>query len=398
MSPQDRPLQPNLAIARVRPIDKVTEVGNSRLRRGWTTGACATAAAKAAYTALLTGEFPDPVEVTLPRGERVSFALAVARKDADSATAGVVKDAGDDPDVTHGALVLATVRAAAPGSGVAFRAGAGVGTVTRPGLPVPPGEPAINPVPRRMICDAIAEVAAAARGSGDVEVEIGVADGERLAAKTLNARLGIVGGLSILGTTGIVVPYSCAAWIHSILRGIDVARAAGLDHVAGSTGSSSEAAVQKFHHLPDIALIDMGDFVGGMLKYLRRHPLARVTIAGGVGKMTKLAQGLLDLHSKRGSVDLAALAGFAKAAGASEALVQRIMAANTAAEAFAHAAAANVMLGDEVARTARATAAQVVANSGIDVEIVLFDRDGRLVGHAPFGSHHETDPSRNRRR
>jgi cobalt-precorrin-5B (C1)-methyltransferase len=376
----------------------VTEVGNSRLRRGWTTGACATAAAKAAYTALLTGEFPDPVEVTLPRGERVSFALAVARKDADSATAGVVKDAGDDPDVTHGALVLATVRAAAPGSGVAFRAGAGVGTVTRPGLPVPPGEPAINPVPRRMICDAIAEVAAAARGSGDVEVEIGVADGERLAAKTLNARLGIVGGLSILGTTGIVVPYSCAAWIHSILRGIDVARAAGLDHVAGSTGSSSEAAVQKFHHLPDIALIDMGDFVGGMLKYLRRHPLARVTIAGGVGKMTKLAQGLLDLHSKRGSVDLAALAGFAKAAGASEALMQRIMDANTAAEAFGHAAAADVMLGDEVARTARATAAQVVANSGIDVEIVLFDRDGRLVGHAPFGSHHDTAPSRNRRR
>ncbi len=235
MSPQDRPL-----------------------RRGWTTGTCATAAAKAAYAALLTGEFPDPVEVTLPRGERVSFALAVTRRDADSATVGVVKDAGDDPDVTHGALVLATVRAAPSGSGVTFRAGAGVGTVTRPGLPVPPGEPAINPVPRRMICDAIAEVAAGARGSGDVEVEIGVADGERLAAKTLNARLGIVGGLSILGTTGIVVPYSCAAWIHSIQRGIDVARAAGLDHVAGSTGSNSETAVQKFHHLPEISIRTRG--------------------------------------------------------------------------------------------------------------------------------------------
>jgi cobalt-precorrin-5B (C1)-methyltransferase len=400
----------------------VTEVGNSRLRRGWTTGTCATAAAKAAYTALLTGEFPDPVEVTLPRGERVCFALAVTRKDAGSATAGVVKDAGDDPDVTHGALVLATVRAGAPGSGVTFRAGAGVGTVTRPGLPVPPGEPAINPVPRRMICDAVAEVAAGTAGvppapslsekekSGrdargpwegwgrDVEVEIGVADGEQLAARTLNARLGIVGGLSILGTTGIVVPYSCAAWIHSIQRGIDVARAAGLDHVAGSTGSSSEAAVQKLYHLPEIALIDMGDFVGGMLKYLRRHPVARVTIAGGVGKMTKLAQGLLDLHSKRGSVDLVALAGFAKAAGATDGLVQHIMAANTAAEAFAHAAAANVVLGDQVARAARETAADVVADSGIDIEIVLFDRDGRLVGHAPFGSHHETARPRNRRR
>src|SRR5215471_13254918 len=193
MSPQDRPL-----------------------RRGWTTGACATAAAKAAYAALLTGDFPDPVAVTLPRGERPTFALAVSRRDATSATAGVVKDAGDDPDVTHGALVLATVRAGAVGSGVVFRAGEGVGTVTRPGLPVPPGEPAINPVPRRMIRDAIAEVVAATHGSSDVEVEIGIADGERLAAKTLNARLGIVGGLSILGTTGIVVPYSCAAWIHSI--------------------------------------------------------------------------------------------------------------------------------------------------------------------------------------
>jgi cobalt-precorrin-5B (C1)-methyltransferase len=368
------------------------------LRRGWTTGTCATAAAKAAYTALLTGDFPDPIEVALPRGERASFALALTRKDVDSATAGVVKDAGDDPDVTHGALVVATVRAAAPRSGVTFRAGAGVGTVTRAGLPVPPGEPAINPVPRRMICDAIAEVAAAARGSGDVEVEIGVADGERLAAKTLNARLGIVGGLSILGTTGIVVPYSCAAWIHSIHCGIDVARAAGLTHIAGSTGSNSESAVQKFHRLPETALIDMGDFVGGMLKYLRRHPVARVTIAGGVGKMTKLAQGLLDLHSKRGSVDLAALADLAKAAGASEAMAQHIMVSNTAAEAFSYAAAENVALGDEVARAAQRSAMNVVAGSGIDVEIVLFDRGGQLVGHAPFGSDHDRSPPRNRRR
>jgi len=322
----------------------------------------------------------------------------VTRKDADSATAGVVKDAGDDPDVTHGALVLATVRAAAPGSGVTFRAGPGVGTVTRAGLPIPPGEPAINPVPRRMICEAIAEVAAVARGSGDVEVEIGIADGERLAARTLNARLGIVGGLSVLGTTGIVVPYSCAAWIHSIHRGIDVARAAGLIHIAGSTGSNSEGAVQKFHRLPEIALIDMGDFVGGMLKYLRRHPIARATIAGGVGKMTKLAQGLLDLHSKRGSVDLAALAALAKSAGAADALAQRIMTSNTAAEALGHATTENVALGDQVARAAQQTAMGVVAGSGIDVEIVLFDRGGELVGHAPFGSDHDRSPERNRRR
>jgi cobalt-precorrin-5B (C1)-methyltransferase len=357
------------------------------LRRGWTTGTCATAAAKAAYAALLTGEFADPVEVTLPRGERVAFALATTHLETAVATAGVIKDAGDDPDVTHGAVVLATVRPGVLGSGVTFRAGIGVGTVTRPGLPIPPGEPAINPVPRRMIATAIAEVAAevaAVQHSRDVVVEIGVADGERLAARTLNARLGIVGGLSILGTTGIVVPYSCSAWIHSIRSGIDVARAAGLDHIAGSTGSTSESAVQRLYGLSEPALIEMGDFVGAMLKYLRRHPVPRVTIAGGVAKMTKLAQGLLDLHSKRGAVDLAALCGFAEVAGASASLLARIAGSNTAAQAFAEAAAEGVRLGDAVARAAQRTASEVVAGTGIAVEVLLFDREGELVGHAPF--------------
>jgi len=355
------------------------------LRRGWTTGACATAAAKSAYAALLTAEFLDPVAITLPRGEQPSFALAAAWHDADAATAGIVKDAGDDPDVTHGALVLATVRIAPAGSGVIFRAGKGVGTVTRPGLPIPPGEPAINPVPRKMIRDAIAEVARQHGAPGDVTVEIAIADGEALAARTLNARLGIVGGLSVLGTTGIVVPYSCAAWIHSIRSGIDVARAIGLTHIAGSTGTGSEAAVQKLYGLPESALIDMGDFVGGMLKYLRAHPLPRVTIAGGVAKMTKLAQGLLDLHSRRGAVDLLALAGFADAAGGSADLQARILAANTAAQAFALAGADGIALGDAVARAARDVAMRVVDGKGIAIEVLLFDRDGVLVGRAGFG-------------
>jgi cobalt-precorrin-5B (C1)-methyltransferase len=354
------------------------------LRRGWTTGTCAAAAAKAAFAALVTGEFPDPVEVTLPRGERPSFALAMTRKDRDSATAGIIKDAGDDPDVTHGALIMSTVRTAAAGSGVTFRAGEGVGTVTRSGLPLPPGEPAINPVPRRMIHDAIAEVAVAAGRATDVEVEIAIPGGAELAVKTLNGRLGIVGGLSILGTTGIVVPYSCSAWIHSIHRGIDVARAAGLTHIAGATGASSEAAAQKLYGLPETALIDMGDFVGGMLKYLRNHPVPRVTIAGGIGKMTKLAQGLTDLHSKRGEVDRTLLASFAEAAGGSAQLRARIIAANNAAEAFMLAQSEGVGLGDEVARAARVTAERVVEGRDIAVEVVLFDRDGVLVGRAPF--------------
>ncbi len=355
------------------------------MRRGWTTGTCATAAAKAAFAALVTGEFPDPVEVTLPRGERPSFALALTRKEGSSATAGVIKDAGDDPDVTHGALVLATVRPGAPGAGVTFRAGEGVGTVTRPGLPVPPGEPAINPVPRRMIRDAIAEVAAAAGRAADAEVEIAIPGGEALAAKTLNGRLGIVGGLSILGTTGIVVPYSCSAWIHSIHRGIDVARAAGVTHVAGATGASSEAAVQKLYGLPEIALIDMGDFVGGMLKYRAR------------------ASGAARHHRRRRRQNDQACAGphrssfqarrsRSRAACTFRAGRRRLRGTSCAHRRPPTPRRKPLRWRDpKASRSAtklrarrRQTAERLVAGRDMAIEIVLFDRDGVLVGRAPF--------------
>jgi cobalt-precorrin-5B (C1)-methyltransferase len=351
------------------------------LRRGWTTGACATAAAKAAGAALLTGAFPDPVEIALPGGARAAFALAETAREGDTATAGVVKDAGDDPDVTHGALIRATVRAAPPGSGIAFRAGPGVGIVTRPGLPIPPGEPAINPVPRAMIRAALGEL-----GLADACVTIAIRGGEKLAERTLNGRLGIVGGLSVLGTTGIVVPYSCAAWIASIHQGIAVAHGAGLSHVAGATGRTSEAAVRALHGLPDIALIDMGDFAGGMLKHLRTHPLPRVTIAGGMAKMTKLAQGFLDLHSRRGEISFPALAAIAENAGASRDVVAAIAGANTALHAFT--LAAGFPLGDAVAARAWQTAAAVLVDAPIELEVVLFDRAGALAGRAPFAPVH----------
>ena len=358
------------------------------LRRGWTTGACAAAAARAAAQALATGHFPDPVPVRLPNGAEPLFALAMHESGDDFARAGVVKDAGDDPDVTHGALVVATVRPGPPGSGVAFRAGEGVGTVTRPGLPLPPGEPAINPVPRAMIREAVEAVALALGGSTDLEVEIAVPGGAELALRTLNGRLGIVGGLSILGTTGVVVPYSCAAWIHTIHRGVDVARATGQGHVAGATGSTSEAAVQRHHGLPEVALIDMGDFAGGMLKYLRRSPVPRVTVAGGFAKMTKLAQGLLDLHSRAGSVDRAWLADRLAEAGASPALTGLTREANTALEVLRAAGAEGVPVGDLIARRAWETAARPLKGSGSALEVLVFDREGGLVGQAEFADVH----------
>ena len=355
--------------------------GKARLRRGWTTGACATAATRAAYTALLTGEFPDPVTITLPKGQRPSFALATEALGSGFARAGIVKDAGDDPDVTHLALVESTVREGAPGAGVEFRAGAGVGTVTRPGLPIAVGEPAINPVPRRMMCEAVAEVAAAHGARGDVIVEIGVRDGERLAERTWNPRLGIVGGLSILGTTGIVIPYSCSAWIHSIHRGVDVARAVGLPHVAGCTGSTSEDAVRALYGLPLEAMIDMGDFAGGFLKYLRRHPVPRVTIGGGFGKISKLADGHLDLHSARSRVDCARLAERAADVGADAALYRRIGAANSAGEVLGLAREATLPLGRAVADAARETA-RGVARATIEIDVVIVDRAGAIVARS----------------
>eukprot|EP01037_Dinobryon_pediforme_P009482 gene9482-9562_t len=347
----------------------------SHLRRGWTTGACATAATKAAYVALLTGLFPDPVTITLPSGAEVDFALAKHSSGAGFATVGIIKDAGDDPDVTHGALVLSTVRFGEKGSGVTFKAGRGIGTVTRLGLPLPVGEPAINPVPRAMMRLAIAQVAEAVGANGDVIIEISIPDGEKLAERTLNGRLGIVGGLSILGTTGIVVPFSCAAWINSIHRGIDVAKGMGLTHIAGATGSTSESAVQKLYSLPEQALIDMGDFVGGMLKYIRKHPVEFITIAGGMGKMTKLGQGLLDLHSRRGEVDLDWLAGLVP----DDALATSICTANSAKHAFELADAAQFDIASLVAARAWETAAKALQHMPCTLEIAIFNRDGALL-------------------
>ncbi|GAA4829495.1 cobalt-precorrin-5B (C(1))-methyltransferase [Saccharopolyspora rosea] len=351
------------------------------LRYGWTTGACATASAAAAYTALLTGEFPDPVEIVLPKGHRPAFALAREQLEPGVATAGVVKDAGDDPDVTHGALVSATVRHAEPGRGVVFRAGPGVGTVTKPGLPLEVGEPAINPVPRRLIREVITRVAAAHGGTGDVVVEVSIDDGEELARRTWNPRLGILGGLSVLGTTGVVVPYSCSAWIDSIRRGVDVARAEGLTHVAGCTGSTSEKVVVQHYGLPTEALLDMGDFAGAVLKYLRRHPVPRLTVAGGIGKISKLADGHLDLHSKRSQVDFAALADIVRAPGG-DALAERVASANTALDALRICTEVDVPLGDLVAARAREVCRTTLREAPVAVDVLVIDRAGTVVGHA----------------
>jgi cobalt-precorrin-5B (C1)-methyltransferase len=273
-------------------------------------------------------------------------------------------------------LVIAETAWAPPGSGIGFASGEGVGTVTRAGLPLAVGEPAINPAPRAMIRGTLLE-AAADKGAPppDLTVTISIPGGERLAEKTMNARLGIMGGLSILGTTGVVVPYSCASWIHAIHRGIDVARAAGLEHIAAATGATSEQAVQRLYSLPDHALIDMGDFVGATLKYFRRYPVARLTIAGGFAKLAKLADGHLDLHSARSRVDIAALVRLLSELGVDASIAQAAEKAAGAAEILSLAGARREPLAGAVAARAREVALATLCGKTA-VEVAIVDRQG----------------------
>lgn len=389
------------------------------LRSGWTTGACATAASVAAFYRLCGQAFPDPVQIMLPGGQSPAFPLAFAGSGCDDtgpwAVAGIIKDAGDDPDVTHGALILAELRPGKEGSGLRFQAGSGVGTITLPGLPLPVGEPAINPGPRAQISENLQRAAQAlsveAKGLPDLDITISIPGGEELAQRTWNPRLGILGGLSVLGTTGIVRPFSCSAWIHSIHRGIDVARATGLTALAGCTGSTSEAAVRKrFPELGDQSFLDMGDFAGAVLKYLTKplksgpkpdaapgpapdpapDSVCRLVLGGGFAKIAKLAQGHGDLHSGRSQLDLPRLATLARDRGAPPALAAQIASSHTGKQALDHAQVAGFPLGELVAETAWQAARTIMTGGeakgrtgtlpAIRLEILVIDRNGTEVG------------------
>jgi cobalt-precorrin-5B (C1)-methyltransferase len=350
------------------------------LRSGLTTGSCATATSLAAARLLLAGETNDAIDITLPKGKSVQMRLEFCRLIADGAEAGTLKDAGDDPDVTHGALVSAQVRLIHEPD-VRFVAGEGVGTVTRPGLVLGVGEPAINPVPRRMMAEHLTQLAREVGYGGGFEVTVCVENGSELALKTMNPRLGILGGLSILGTSGIVRPFSCAAYIASIHQGIDVARTNGYQHIAACTGNASEDTMRRVYQIPDIALIEMGDFVGAVLKHLRKTPVERLSVCGGFGKISKLAAGHMDLHSRHSSIDLDQLARWAADVGADAELQQRICEANTSQQALVMASAVGIALGDAVCQHALNFARSVVP-AQVQVEVFAIDRQGGIVGHA----------------
>lgn len=356
---------------------------NRLLRFGYTTGTCATAAVLAAAHTLLDGNETKQVEVTLPRGQKRSFTLSYCYK-ASSSTAAIIKDAGDDPDVTHGALIIAKV--ILNKNNVPFIrlfAGHGVGTVTLPGLPLHVGEPAINPIPRKMIEDHLVRLSSTYNYQGGFTITIEIANGDILARQTLNPRLGILGGLSILGTTGIVRPFSCSAYITTIQQAIDIAHANGIRHIAVCTGAASEAMIINYYKLPLIAVISMGDFVGVVLKHLRKILIPKLSLVGGFGKISKLAMGYTNLHSSVTHINLDMLAQTIASLGGTTALQKEILSANTSSLALSIAQSAELPLGNKICEIARDTVRCLLPHQ-VAIEVWAVNRDGHPVGHAGF--------------
>ncbi|MFA7553302.1 MAG: cobalt-precorrin-5B (C(1))-methyltransferase [Spongiibacteraceae bacterium] len=348
------------------------------LRSGLTTGSCATACSLAAATLLLENKVVNSCDIKLPKGKMVNLKLEECRRLSDiSAYASTIKDAGDDPDATHGATIF-SIATLNNNIGIEFSAAEGVGTVTREGLMLAVGEPAINPVPRKMITDHLQQIAHNNAYKGGFNVAIGVVNGEEIAKKTMNGRLGILGGLSILGTTGIVRPFSCAAYIASIHQGIDVAKANGVTHMAACTGNTSEIFAQQQFGLNDMSLLEMGDFVGAVFKYLKKEPIGRLSIVGGFGKISKLALGHKDLHSKKSAINFQFLADRAAELGADAAMTKAIKKANTSIETLA--ICNDLPLGDLICQHAWQHARNAIP-AEIELDLWAIDRQGRQVGH-----------------
>ena len=351
------------------------------LQRGWTTGACATAAAKAAFIGLITKKIPSEIRIKLPGGQIPIFKIIDSKISKNQVMTAIMKDAGDDPDVTHQAIIRVTIRNS---DKLSFKSGPGVGTVTKPGLPLKIGDPAINPGPQKMIITNLQEIADKFERDLNVNIEISVDGGLELAKKTWNPRLGIVGGISILGTTGIVIPYSCAAWIASIHQGIDVARATKINHVAACTGRTSEEAISELYDFSPAAILDMGDFVGGTLKYLKTHPIRKFTVAGGFGKITKLAAGHMDLHSSRSQVDPKFIASIARSIDTPEHLCEKINNAESAGDILEIIKNNNLTFCNEIADLAKSVIQTNLVNDLIEIEVIIYDRQGIMIGREPF--------------
>jgi cobalt-precorrin-5B (C1)-methyltransferase len=363
------------------PAEIQEKLKKGALRTGYTTGTTACAATKAAIHALISGTYLEQVEVSLPKGKKATLKVAWTKTADGSATSAVIKDGGDDPDVTSGAEICATVSFDDRKGIVSIDGGKGVGRVTKPGLGLEVGTAAINPTPMTMLRQAAIEAGGNELNEKGLQVIITVPRGEEIARKTDNPRLGIIGGISILGTTGIVMPYSTASFAAAIRQGLDVAIAAGADSVVLTTGGRSEDFAKAiFPTLPDHCFVQMGDFAGYSVKQCANRQLRQVTIAGFIGKLTKMAMGIKQTHVAGSHVNMEFMATLARQLGASEALVAEIRSANTARHVSEivnrHGMSGYPNLMCQKVHEQMAAH----AGPGLDIHVLMFEFDGTVIG------------------
>lgn len=357
------------------------------LRTGYTTGTCAAAATKAALTTLVNGEKLAKVNVSLPKDKHIVIDIAWIRYENEkSVTAAVIKDGGDDPDVTNGAEIWSTVSLSETSNKIIIDGGKGVGRVTKPGLGLEIGKAAINPTPLKMISHAIDEIfGQQQKNRYGLSILISVPKGEEIAKKTDNPRLGIIGGISILGTTGIVIPYSTASFAASIRQSIDVSKAMGSDSVILTTGGRSEDFARDIFgkSIADHAYIQIGDFIGFSIKQCAIKKIKKAYVIGFIGKLTKMAMGVKQTHVKGSHVDMNFLAKLAIRCGANNELVKKIMVANTArhvgelVDQFGLSMFYDVLCEEVYSHLSK------YSPSELQIKIMLLDFNGKIIGEFP---------------
>jgi cobalt-precorrin-5B (C1)-methyltransferase len=363
-------------------MDAVPPRDRKGLRSGYTTGACSAAAAKAATRYAVTDVAVSEIETTLPNGERVTFSVKRCERNEDTTICSVVKDAGDDPDCTHGAELVAEVMVREH-PGIEIQGGPGVALVTKSGLGLEIGTAAINPVPRQNITAMVEEELAGSRFRGAV-VTISVPGGDEMAKQTINARLGLLGGISILGTSGIVRPYSTAAFKTSVVQAIDVAVSQGLQDIVLTTGGRSETyAMKLLHHLPEQAFVQMGDFVGVAVKHCARRGIPTAYVVGMIGKLSKMADGKMQTHAAGSEVNMDLLSTLAAELGAGPEICEEIRKSNTARHVLEICKASG--FGEITSVVCRKVVehCERYAGGGLQVCAYLVEFEGSLLGQYP---------------
>ncbi|MDI1496018.1 MAG: cobalt-precorrin-6A synthase [Cenarchaeum symbiont of Oopsacas minuta] len=350
------------------------------LRTGFTTGTCATAGAKAGILAIKEQKSIDTVDVLLPRGTVAKIKIMRCEFDDASATCTVIKDGGDDPDVTHGAEIITKVILDRKSNGIQIHGGKGVGKVTKPGLGLEIDTHAINPIPQKMIKQNVQDAGKELLHNTGVLITISVPKGEEIAVKTDNPRLGIIGGISILGTSGIVTPFSTASYAAAIRQNIEVARAMNEDTVVLTTGGRSEEYAMNIIKLEDHCFVQMGDFSGYAVRECAKNGITIAYVMGFVGKLAKMAAGIKQTHVKGSKVDMEMLAEIAQKCGANEKTIKTIRKANTARHVL------EIVQGDKIKgffdKICHMVQDRMVEHSDdkVEIRVILFDFDGTVLG------------------